>query len=102
MQLTYLICRPITQTGQRVSPSDMQAYRVGHEFKAPCCLGANDTVEDYYTESAIYLAPNGIYAGEYVAGCAGARCGYLSKCNYYSTHFLVQLLNIPFISCSLY
>lgn len=31
------------------------------------------------TESAIYIAPNGNYSGEYVVGCASDRCGYLSK-----------------------
>jgi hypothetical protein len=70
----------VTQTGARVTPSDFLSYRAVHDFKAPCCLCA--IARGDYTESAVYLAPQGPYVGEYVAGCALERCGYIGKFNF--------------------
>lgn len=74
--MTY---RPATQTGAPVTPSDFLSYHAVPDFKAPCCLCA--IVRGDYTESAMYLAPHGPYAGEYVAGCASEHCGYIGKFN---------------------
>lgn len=59
-----------------VPPSDFDIYRANHDFQAPCCLCAIDTVNTY-TKCAIFVDMKGLYAGEYVAGCAYDRCGYL-------------------------
>ena len=80
--------RPITQTGERVPPSDFDGYRVNYDFRAPCCLCANDAVGGRYTESAVFLALDGKYTGEYVAGCASDTCGYIGGC---SSAFLAYL-----------
>lgn len=71
--------RPESQEGKPVEPADLLNYRANHEFRAPCCLCAsisNPHTADY-TESAIYIADNGPYWAEYVAGCASNSCGYL-------------------------
>lgn len=55
-------------------------HRFVHDFRAPSCLCASEFIaEPQYTECAIYLDPDGEYNGEYVAGCAFDRCGYLGK-----------------------
>ena len=71
--------RPVTEAGTRVVPSNLLHYRINHEFQTPCCLcacNANGAVPTF-TESAIYVAIDGAYSGEYVAGCALNSCGYL-------------------------
>ena len=56
-------------------------YRGLYDFRLPSCLCAIEFVASaQYTECAVYLPPNGEYTGEYVAGCAFDRCGYLGKC----------------------
>jgi len=76
-----MICRPVSQAGLRVTPTDLSEYRRMHSFRAPCCLCActGDTDANAYCESAIYIAIRGPYSGEYVAGCASDACSYLSK-----------------------
>jgi|SRR5258708_7860352 hypothetical protein len=71
--------RPVTPEGARVTPSDFNSYRNNHDFRAPCCLCASDAPENGYTECAIYIPLEGQYKGEYVAGCAFNRCGYLGE-----------------------
>jgi hypothetical protein len=77
--LHALIClrRPITPAGERVTPSDLWEYRYTHQFKALCCLCAC-TLDGIYTESIIYQAFDGPYAGEFICGCASFKCGFLS------------------------
>jgi hypothetical protein len=73
--------RPVTEWGERVTPSDMLSYRISHQFKTPCCLCAthNTTDDTRYTECAIFRSVHGEYAGEYVAGCASSSCGYQGR-----------------------
>jgi len=68
---------PVAENGQRVTPSDLLNHRLSHQFRVPCCLCAYNTTTAIYTESAIYLAIQGEFSGEYVAGCATDSCGYL-------------------------
>jgi hypothetical protein len=64
-------------------------HRSVYDFRAPCCLCASEfTAEPQYTECAIYVALNGEYGDEYVAGCAFDRCGYLGKT---TRHFNLDL-----------
>ena len=73
---TYL-SRPVTPSGERVTPPDLWEYRYTNQFKAPCCLCAC-TLGGTYTESVIYQALDGPYTGEFICGCASFRCGFLS------------------------
>ncbi|KAH6885584.1 hypothetical protein BKA70DRAFT_1444977 [Coprinopsis sp. MPI-PUGE-AT-0042] len=69
------------ETGERIAPSDLEAHRRTHHFKAPCCLCAI-RLEEAYVEAKIGLvavasdAPKPEVNGEYVAQCALDRCGY--------------------------
>ena len=74
--------RPVTEKGSRVPPSDLLDHRVHYNFCAPCCLCIPNADGCGFTETAIYVALSGPYAGEYVAGCASDTCGYLSKLLY--------------------
>ena len=76
-KLKHLDNRPVSQTGARITLIDLAEYRRAYDFRAPCCLCACDSV--IYTESAIYIALEGQYSGEYVVSCASDTCGYLSK-----------------------
>jgi len=69
----------VSQEGERVTPTDLLNHRANHDFRAPCCLCADVSSIHAagYTESDIYIADNGPYSGEYVAGCASKSCGYL-------------------------
>jgi hypothetical protein len=67
------------ETGERVTPSDLTAYRISHDFTGPCCLCAHDTAMPQYVESAIYMAFDGPFFGEYVASCATNKCSYLGE-----------------------
>jgi len=71
--------RPVDGAGQRVTPSSLLDHRNAYQFRAPCCLCAQNCTTDDYIESAIYITGVGQYSGKYVAGCAFNRCGYLSK-----------------------
>lgn len=69
--------------GERVAPSDLEDHRHTHDFRGPCCLCAVfDASGSVYTESVMFVAISGEFAGEYVAACAADSCNYLSK--YYS------------------
>jgi hypothetical protein len=71
--------RPIDEMGRRVTPSTLSDHRITYQFKAPCCVCAENSPTADYIETAIYVATSGPYFGEYVAGCALNKCGYLSK-----------------------
>ena len=79
LMLTIVAWRPVTEAGRRVPPSDLSDYRIGYDFRAPCCLCASNPNSFGFTESEIYRALSGPYEGEYVAGCAADICGYISK-----------------------
>lgn len=68
--------RPVSNIGVRVPPTDLFDYRSTHDFKTPCCLCACKAYGSY-TETAIFRALDGPYAGEYVASCASGSCGYM-------------------------
>jgi hypothetical protein len=76
--LLMCICaRPVTDAGERVTPSKLLEHRRSHDFKAPCCLCASlDPNENAYTEASIFLATLGPFAGQYVAACATGLCRY--------------------------
>jgi hypothetical protein len=81
-QLTLLCCRPVDgETGERITPSELESHRRTHDFRAPCCLCALEQGSDY-TESRIGLVNiplkgrGAFLNGEYVAECAMGRCGY--------------------------
>jgi hypothetical protein len=81
--------RPITETGIRVAPPELMHHRVLYDFKSPSCLCASDFIIDpQYTECAVYFASTGKYKGEYVAGCAFDRCGYIGKIRVYVNLYL--------------
>ncbi|KAH6869708.1 hypothetical protein BKA70DRAFT_1451785 [Coprinopsis sp. MPI-PUGE-AT-0042] len=71
------------ETGERVTPSDLEGHRRTHHFMAPCCLCVI-TLEELYVEAKIGLvavamasgSPRIEVNGEYVAQCALNRCGY--------------------------
>jgi hypothetical protein len=75
--LYLLLQRPVTETGERVTPSDLSAHRISHCFVGPCCLCARNTAMSQYVESDIRMATDGPFFGEYVASCATNECGYL-------------------------
>jgi hypothetical protein len=81
--------RPITETGERVPPSDLSEHRTSHDFKVPCCLCACDAAAPQYVESEIYTATEGPFWGEYVAGCAADRCGYLGQSRFRTRYWHV-------------
>ncbi|KAH6907333.1 hypothetical protein BKA70DRAFT_1428306 [Coprinopsis sp. MPI-PUGE-AT-0042] len=69
------------ETGERITPSDLEDHRRTHHFTAPSCLCAI-SLDEAYVEARIGLAmvsPGGRgfeLFGEYVAQCALNRCGY--------------------------
>jgi hypothetical protein len=67
--------RPVNDAGERVTPSDLAAHRLSHRFLGPCCLCAVSD-QPTFTESAIVMVLSGHRAGQYVARCAQALCGY--------------------------
>jgi hypothetical protein len=69
--------RPVNERGERVTPSDFEAYRTSHDVLGPCCLCPLqfETTGDF-KESVVFMVGSGRYAGEYVAGCADGQCNY--------------------------
>lgn len=77
---TLMQVRPTNEHGERVNPSDFEAYRLSHDILAPTCLCPfEDPDLGDFAESAIYMVSYGRYAGEYVAACANDRCGYFGR-----------------------
>jgi hypothetical protein len=74
------------ETGERITPSNLEDHRRTHHFMAPCCLCAI-TMDDGYIESKLGLVLIGPGAhrsqvnGEYVAQCARNKCGYFGTTN---------------------
>ena len=76
----HTACRPVNQHGERVTPSDFEAYRLSHKVLGPCCLCPfQDRDVRNYKESPIFMVGLGRYAGEYVAACADNRCSYFGR-----------------------
>ena len=69
---------PVTDTGERVPPSDLLEYRRTHYFRGPCCVCASLDSSDtpVYTEASIFVAIVGPCIGKYVAACATGQCRY--------------------------
>jgi hypothetical protein len=65
-----------------VTPEGLCQYREANQYLGPGCLCplfewiSNGLA---FTEAAIYVTAAEPYKGEYVAGCAKSRCGYLGK-----------------------
>jgi hypothetical protein len=58
----------------------MHDYRMSHRMLRPCCLCPEiDATKPDFVESAIYVASNGDWEGQYVATCAKDLCGYYGK-----------------------
>lgn len=72
--------RPVNDQGQCVTPSDLAAHHLSHQFLGPHCLCM---LEDYphgtHKEVVMVLLTRGQYGGEYVACCAARRCGYFGE-----------------------
>ncbi|KAF7964811.1 hypothetical protein HWV62_2756, partial [Athelia sp. TMB] len=69
---------PLDPEGNRVQCYRLvEGYRAKWDCANPYCICTIGTKCN--TEAAIYRAVKGIYAGEYVAGCALDRCGYLER-----------------------
>jgi hypothetical protein len=73
----FYCLRPVSRDGSRVTPADLAAHRIAHEFLAPCCLCASKPIMGIgYIETVIYRLTHGVHFGDYVAACAFDRCGY--------------------------
>ncbi|KIM75849.1 hypothetical protein PILCRDRAFT_13225 [Piloderma croceum F 1598] len=64
--------------GSRLGPSQIQDHRETHDMLGPGCIcpmvypsGPN------FVEAAIFMLTDGPLVGQYVAGCARNKCGYL-------------------------
>ena len=80
--LTVHVHRPVTETGERVPPSDLLDHRRTHDFRGPCCLCASldsSILPAAYTEASIFVAIVGPCIGKYVAACATGQCRYWGK-----------------------
>jgi hypothetical protein len=78
--LTMSLCiRPISATGQRITPSDLSSHHVSHAFRGPLCLCALLHPTWHPQEASIYLATSGEAIGEYVASCASDYCDYFGE-----------------------
>lgn len=80
----HLLSRPVNDTGERVTPSELSDHRVTHNFLGPCCLCAVPTSEgvtaQQFVEALIQMSTSpGHYQGEFVARCAQNRCGFLGE-----------------------
>ena len=74
--------RPVNDRGERVTPSDFDAYRMSHDVLGPCCLCPFQHSDvGHFKESAIFMVGHGRFAGEYVAACAEGRCDYFGDSN---------------------
>jgi hypothetical protein len=63
-----------------VTPSELRAHRLSHQFLGPCCLCPSRPEEQRaFMEAAIFVVTSGRVSGEYVAGCAQGNCGYFGK-----------------------
>jgi hypothetical protein len=69
--------RPTNERGERVTPSDLEGYRLLYQFRGPGCFCSMQRKQ--FTEAAMYLALRGRFRGEYVASCARKRCKYFSE-----------------------
>ena len=72
--------RPVNDQGQRVTPSDLAAHRLSHQFLGPRCLCMlKDYPHGTHKEAVMVLLTRGQYAGEYVACCTARRCRYFGE-----------------------
>jgi hypothetical protein len=74
--------RPSNDIGERVVPSDFEAYRLSHDIQGPCCL-CPLLHEDVgaFAEATMKMVVRGRHAGEYAVMCAKDRCGYFGNGN---------------------
>ena len=91
--------RPVNEDGERVTPSNLLAYRLSHDFLGPCCLCASLSFDvSAYTEASIFLATSGMSRGKYVAACATGQCRYWGK---YLSHSFSQRCLTNLVSMSI-
>lgn len=69
-------CRPVTDTGEWVTPEGLTSFHLSHCFRAPCCLCSHMSRISRYMQCDIHIAEDGPYLGEYVATCATRSCDY--------------------------
>jgi hypothetical protein len=92
--------RPVRDCA-RVTPEALRQYREVHQYLGPGCLcPLFEQISNglAFTEAAIYITTVEPYKGEYVAGCAKSRCGYLGQSPFSQTsldgakcsHLLIQ------------
>ena len=76
----YPADRPVNDQGQCVTPSNLAAHRLSHQFLGPRCLCMLGNYPDgTHKEAAMVLLTRGPYGGEYVACCTTQRCGYFGE-----------------------
>ena len=72
--------RHINDRGERVTPSDFEAYRMSYDILGPCCLCPFQFRDiGNFKEAAVSMMSRGRYVGEYVATCADGRCHYIGR-----------------------
>ena len=94
--------RPVRECA-RVTPEGLRQYREAHQYLGPGCLcPLFEQISNglAFTEAAIYITTVEPYKGEYVAGCAKSRCGYLGQSPFSQTSLTVRVLT-PFDSVPL-
>ena len=99
--MTCLFLRPVNEDFQRVTPSALIDHRKTHIFQAPSCLCAFGSSDNSYIECAIYVAPDGPFFNEYVAGCRNDHCGYIGTLSFSFVYVSLQvyLTVIPLLVC---
>ena len=89
--------RPVREHA-RVTPEGLHLYRRAHQYLGPGCLCPlfeQISNRPAFTEAAIYVTRVEPYKGEYVAGCAKGRCGYLGRSPFPQTSLMKRVLT-PF------
>ena len=89
--------RPVRDRA-RVTPEGLRQYREAHQYLGPGCLcPLFERVGNRpaFTEAAIYITAVEPYKGEYVAGCAKSRCGYMGRSPFSQTPLTARVLT-PF------
>ncbi|KAI0067309.1 hypothetical protein BV25DRAFT_1835022 [Artomyces pyxidatus] len=68
---------PVDGDGQRVSPSELSAYRRTHAVDGPYCLCPFNDQSQAASNAIIDRPLRGRHIGQYVASCSQGRCRYL-------------------------
>lgn len=90
-----ILQRPVSNDSEpepkRVTPSELQAHHLMHQFHSPSCMCAYDAPGIEYIKSALFRVIGGNFTGEYVAACATNSCNYLSESSELLSRFIYFL-----------